>query len=117
MTRAEIAQARLKAASEHVEAAQHELERAISALGALAWMSGEQTKLGVLRDRIHEAFYRLSPISHARSKACAKAELDREVEPGDEDRHKGCCDSVTRARFSLADRTPKVAIGPMVVLS
>lgn len=91
MTRAEIAQARLKAASEHVEAAQHELERAISALASLAWMHPEQLKVGVLRDRLHEMFYRLSPLSHARAKACSKAALDREPEAGDEEPHKGCC--------------------------
>ena len=91
MTRKDVAQARLKAASEHVENAQHELERAISALGSLHWMDPEAQKLGTLRDRIHEAFYRLAPISHARAKACAKAELDREVEPGDDAPHKGCC--------------------------
>ena len=90
-TRKEIAALRMKAASEHVENAQHELERAISALGAVQWMSGEQAKLGVLRDRIHEAWYRLAPISHVRAKACAKATLDREVEPGDEAPHRGCC--------------------------
>lgn len=91
MTRKEIAAARMKAASEHVEAAQHELERAVSALAALKWMYPEQRKVEVLRDRIHEAFYRLAPLSHARAKACAKAELDREPEPGDEEPHKGCC--------------------------
>ena len=91
MTRKEVAQARLRAAAEHVEAAQHELERAVSALGALNWMHPEQMKIGKLRDRIHEAFYRLSPRSYARSKSCDKADLDREVEGGDDNPHKGCC--------------------------
>ena len=89
--RKSVAQARLRAAAEHVEAAQHELERAVSALASLQWMSPEQDKIARLRDRLHEAFYRLSLNSHARSKACAKAELDREVEAGDEEPHKGCC--------------------------
>lgn len=91
MTRREIAEIRLKAASEHVENAQHELERAISALGSLQWMASEQAKVSTLRDRIHEAFYRIAPVSHIRAKACAKAELDREPEADDEEPHRGCC--------------------------
>ena len=103
MTRPEVAALRLRAAAEHVEAAQHELERAISALGALAWMHPEQKKIATLRDRLHEAFYRLSPISHAKSKACLKAELDREVEAGDEDPHKGCCPAQPRRLATAGD--------------
>ena len=91
MNREDVAQARLRAAAEHVEAAQHELERAVSALAALNWMLPEMEKVARLRDRLHEAFYRLSPISHVRAKACAKATLDREVGTGDENPHQGCC--------------------------
>lgn len=91
MTREQVAQLRIKAAAEHVENAQHELERAVSALAALNFMSPEMDKVSRLRDRLHEAWYRLAPLSHVRAKACAKASLDREVEAGDEDPHRGCC--------------------------
>ena len=90
-TRQDVARLRLIAAAEHVENAQHELERAASALASLNYMSSEQDKVQTLRDRLHETFYRLSPRSHAQAKACAKATLDRETEPGDENPHKGCC--------------------------
>ena len=83
-----VAQARLRAASEHIEAAQHELERAVSALVSLNWMQPEQIRVSKLRDRVHAMFYRLSAFSYARAKACAKATLDREVEAGDEDGHR-----------------------------
>ena len=93
-----VAQARLRAASEHIEAAQHELERAVSALVSLNWMQPEQIRVSKLRDRVHAMFYRLSAFSYARAKACAKATLDREVEAGDEDGHRGCCWDSRRRR-------------------
>lgn len=105
MTREEIAKIRLKAASEHVENAQHELERAISTLSSLNFMIPEMDKVARLRDRVHEAFYRIAPLSHVRAKACAKATLDRDPKPGDEDPHKGCC-----VGYAPARGTPVVAV-------
>ena len=74
-TRATVAQARLRAAAEHIENAQHELERAMSALGSLRMMHPEQQRVSALRDRLHAQFYRISAISHSRAKACAKEAL------------------------------------------
>lgn len=84
------AQERIRAATIHIENAQHELERACSALASLCWMQPEQTRVSKLADRIKAQFYRLSQFSHARVKACAKAELDHEPTV-DEHAHKGCC--------------------------
>lgn len=84
------AQERIRAATQHIENAQHELDRACQALSSLCWMQPELDRVGKLRDRIKAQFYRLSAFSHARVKACAKAELDHEP-TADEHAHKGCC--------------------------
>lgn len=84
------AQERIRAATEHIEKAQQELDRACQALSSLCWMQPELDRVGKLRERIKEQFYRLSKFSHTRVKAAAKAELDHEPS-ADEHAHKGCC--------------------------
>ena len=90
MDRKEAAQERIRAATEHIENAQHELERACSALSSLNWMHGEQLRVGKLAEKVKAQFYRLVSHSYARVKVAAKAELDREPE-ADEHAHRGCC--------------------------
>lgn len=89
-TRKQAAQERIRAATIHIENAQHELERACQALSALNHMHPEQQRVSKLVDKVKAQFYRLSAHSYARVKATAKAELDHEPHAG-EHAHSGCC--------------------------